>query len=213
MLLFPVCITAQTNMYHMEVGVHGGGGYYVGELAPHVFMSSQLAYGAHFRYKFDNRWAAKAQGVLMCGRRDINPAIWNFDVTVDFNFFDFGERDYYIGQICPFIFAGAGCSLFSADTLKNDSMIKDSIVVASPYIPFGVGIKWKFHDRMQLQFAWQHNAYIWNGDCIEGKKYDYPTIKEEGKKNILNNDVTSTFTLTYIIEFMRHRPKNKNIRF
>ena len=77
----------------MEVGVHGGGGYYVGELAPHVFMSSQLAYGAHFRYKFDNRWAAKAQGVLMCGRRYINPAIWNFDVTVDFNFFDFGGRD------------------------------------------------------------------------------------------------------------------------
>ena len=30
---------ADNRMYHCEIGVQGGMGYYVGELAPHVFQS------------------------------------------------------------------------------------------------------------------------------------------------------------------------------
>ena len=57
MLLLPMCAQAQVNMYSMEFGAHAGGGYYVGELAPHVFMTTTEAYGAHIRYKMNDRWA------------------------------------------------------------------------------------------------------------------------------------------------------------
>lgn len=206
MLLLPIYAQAQVNMYSLEIGAHVGGGYYVGELAPHVFMTTTEAYGAHIRYKMNDRWAFKIQGIrqrVMWEEQNINNPIWNTDITVDFNFFDFGQRDFDIYQVSPFIFAGIGCSIYKTTDAPT----------ASPYIPFGVGLKWKFHDRMQLQLAWQHNAHIlWNGDCLEGDKQRYPTGQKD-KRNFLNNDLTSSFTLCLVVEFAKHHCGNKNIDY
>ena len=62
--LFPVCLFAeeQHRFYHFEVGVQAGASYYVGELAPHVFMSSAEAYGAQMRIKINPRWAIQVKG-------------------------------------------------------------------------------------------------------------------------------------------------------
>lgn len=196
--------------YRMEIGVHGGGGYYVGELAPHVFMSTREAYGAHVRYKFNSRWAIKTQGirqrVAYIDTDTINNSIWNIDVTADCNFFNFGQRDFDITQVSPFVFAGVGCAMFKTDTTGINRYV--------PYIPFGIGLKWKFHDRMQLQLAWQHNIHMFgNGDSLDGYSDQYPIRQEEKKKNFLNNDVTSTFTLSFVVEFVKYQTKNRNIRY
>lgn len=206
-LILPMFVHAQANMYSMEIGMHGGGGYYIGELAPHVFMSTREAYGAHVRYKFNSRWAIKTQGIrqrVVNINEKIDNPIWNIDVTADCNFFDFGQRDFDINQVSPFIFAGVGCAIYKTNVGS----------VASPYVPFGVGLKWKFHDRMQLQLAWQHNIHMfWNGDSLEGYNYQYPIKQEKKERNFLNNDITSSFTLCLAIEFAKHQCGNKNIDY
>jgi hypothetical protein len=75
------------------------------------------------------------------------------------------------------------------------------------YIPVGIGMKWKFAERWQLQVAWQHQLYITNrGDGLEGiVDASRPDILansyEMNGPNVLNNDVTSTLTVGIVFEF------------
>ncbi len=196
----------------MEVGVHGGTGYYVGELAPYPFVSLSEAYGAHFRYKFNERWAIQAKGLQqrVKGTGEMNPTVWNVDVTADFNFMYFGNRNFDIAKVCPYVFAGIGCSM--RDVKKSNP--EKPLFTTFPYIPVGVGLKWKFHDRFQLQLAWQHNLYISpKADCLEGDELVFPINQSSNKSNLLNNDVTSTFTVALAFEFAKHRYRAKQRRY
>ena len=208
MTVLSLPLFASSEMYHMEVGVHGGMGYYVGELAPHVFLSTREAYGAHFRYKFNERWAVQAKGLrqrVYSKVDSVNNPVWNIDATADFNFFYFGNRKTFNWRkVCPYVFAGVGCSVLNvSDTLQ-----------VKPYVPVGIGLKWKFHDRFQLQLAWQHNLYITpKADCLEGRSDAYPTNQNVNQSNLLNNDMTSTMTLSFVYEFAKHRYKAKLRRY
>lgn len=203
-------------MYHCELGLQAGAGYYVGELAPHVFMSTREAYGVQFRYKFDQRWALQLKGQRQCVVNYVdadalwgidvageyqNP-MWNIDVTAEFNFFRFGRReyDYRVKPITPFIFLGVGVSLYNQDAVYNESYPKVEFNEIGLYLPIGVGLKWKFADRWQLQAAWQHNLYIYNGDGLEGLEKYNDTYHLNGS-NVMNNDITSTITLGIVFEF------------
>ena len=56
--------SAQTErMYRCELGLQGGCGYYVGDATEYVFQDVREAYGLHFRYKFDRRWALQVKGL------------------------------------------------------------------------------------------------------------------------------------------------------
>jgi hypothetical protein len=208
--VLPISLFADANIYLWEVGIHGGAGYYIGELTPYKLSTGLdvLSYGAHARRKFDERWAVQGKAITqrVAGKNQTDSCsnqVWNVDITADFNFFDFGERDFNIKQVSPYIFAGVGCAMFTCD----------STMTASPYIPIGIGIKWKFHDRMQLQLAWQHNIHVWNGDCLEGFSDKFPEQQDAKQKNFMNNDVTSTITAAFIVEFAKPRYKYQNIRY
>jgi hypothetical protein len=197
----------------MEVGVHGGTGYYVGELAPYPFVSLSEAYGAHFRYKFNERWAIQAKGLqqrVVKGIEEVNPSVWNVDVTADFNFISFGNRNFDISKVSPYVFAGVGFSIREVKISNNPKPLPTAL----PYVPVGVGLKWKFHDRFQLQLAWQHNLYISpRADSLEGSELMYPINQTSNKSNLLNNDVTSTFTVALAFEFAKHRYRAKQRRY
>ena len=72
------------------------------------------------------------------------------------------------------------------------------------YLPVGIGLKWKFAERWQLQLAWQHNLYVWNGDGLEGID-EFNNKHEMNGSNIMNNDVTSTLTAGVVFEFGRSK--------
>lgn len=225
-LLVPTRAFGESKMYRLEAGVQAGAGYYVGELAPHAFMSTAEVYGAQLRCKIDQRWALQVKGqrqrVVNTIKKDnswgfaegkyTNP-MWHFDVTGEFNFFRFGIDPYNIHMraITPFIFLGIGFSahnVYANDTLSYpvlETKVGSRIDYAM-YIPIGVGLKWKFAERWQLQFAWQHNIYVMNGDGIEGVvDRARPNILnnsyELNGSNVMNNDVTSTLTVGIVFEF------------
>lgn len=222
-LLLPWSVMrADTRMYHCEVGVQGGCGYYVGDATRHIFTNPLDVYGGQFRYKFDKRWAiqAKAQRQRIMFRDDAkllyyNP-LWHVDVVAEFNFFRFGERGYdmRVKPVTPYIYIGVGTSIYNKAASLSDhtvatmypTMGKANVGV---YIPFGIGMKWKFADRWQLHVAWQHQVYLVDNleglESLDGARNPMIDGSAAGMNgtNILNNDLTSTLTLGIVFEFAK----------
>ena len=179
---------AQELPYLCEIGLQAGAGYYVGDAAPHIFMNPREAYGIHFRYKFTKRWAiqAKVSGqritgydYSMDGVRQTTKwenRLYSADVMAEFNFFRFSSSNEYDKRIkpyTPYIFLGLGVSYYGS---------------VAPYVPLGIGFKWKFSDRCGLNVAWQHNIYM--ADNLEQRKeLDNINSQIESKKKLIEDTI------------------------
>jgi hypothetical protein len=199
--------------YLCEIGVQGGLGYYVGDAAPHIFMNVRESYGIHFRYKFTKRWAiqAKISGQRISGNEytmrgeKLNSKwtnrIYGADIMAEFNFFRFGQStrfDKRIRPYTPYIFAGIGLGLYTDVKASGNKSL-----TAAGYLPLGFGFKWKFHERVGLNIAWQHN--IWLSDDIEGQ-HTLNNRHHLNGWNWMNCDVTSMLTVAIVVELARaHR--------
>lgn len=206
-------------MYHCEIGVQAGTGYYAGDATRHIFNNPREAYGAHFRYKFDRRWALQVKGLAhrITGAdydKEGKKEMWttqmiNLDAVVEFNFFRFGERQYdrRVKPVTPYIFLGVGVSVYGnglnvADWdwqyFGGDEADGKKAVPVACYFPLGLGLKWKFSERLGLNIAWQHNIYM--ADNLEGRSSLNNSYGMNGS-NILNFDITSQLTLGIVFEF------------
>lgn len=215
--LWPACALAADEMprfYFMDAGVQGGAAYYVGELAPHVFMSTAETYGAQVRVKVNPRWAFQVKGQhqrvvnmidedneygLQSGSSSY--PMWHVDLVGEYNFFELGLDEYniHMRSITPYMFAGVGLTIHDLKAKEKSKSV---------YIPVGLGVKWKFAKRWQLQLSWQHNLYVWNGDGLEGVlDTNRPDLFNNSYAmngaNVMNNDVTSTLTVGLVFEFGR----------
>ena len=201
---------AQGQPYLCEIGLQGGCGYYVGDAAQHIFMHPREAYGVHFRYKFTKRWAiqAKVSGqritgydYTMDGRKldtKWQNQLINVDVMAEFNFFRFGEANRYDKRIkpyTPYIFLGIGAGVYGANG-ENKPIFNHAMA----YIPLGIGFKWKFHDCVGLNIAWQHNIYM--ADNLESRESLDNKYQMNGW-NWMNCDLTGVLTAGIVFEFGR----------
>lgn len=156
-----------------------------------------------------------------------NP-MWHMDASAEFNFFRFGwdEFDTRIKTITPYVSLGVGITMsnkvatpYSSDNrsypavqIKKDEG-QAGITMGGFYVPIGIGVKWKFAPRWQLQACWQHQIYF--SDIIEGymRGCDDPVAihntqpgilnnsHELNGMNIFNNDLTSTLTVGLVFAF------------
>ena len=202
---------AQTRPYLCEMGLQGGCGYYVGDATPHIFQDVREAYGLHFRYKFTKRWAVQAKGLTqrITGKnyderhnivigKDGKPTYWenrliNIDIMGEFNFLRFGAKDKYdrtLYPYTPYIFLGVGVAKFGS--------VMNNFDRTEAYFPFGIGFKWKFHERVGLNIAWQHNLYF--ADNLETGDNLNNTHNLNGT-NIMNFDLTGQLTVGIVFEF------------
>ena len=187
--------------YLCEIGLQGGIGYYVGEATPHIFMHPREAYGVQFRYKFTKRWAMqlKVSGQRIVGHSTpFENRLYNVDLIAEYNFFRFGSEKNYDDRIkpyTPYIFLGIGTGMNHNNDTANYG--PQRFLWNSMYIPFGIGFKWKFHDRLGLNIAWQHNIYF--ADNVEGiKALDNPNGLNGW--NIMNMDLTGMLTVALVVE-------------
>ncbi len=176
MLLLAFTSRAQT----LEVGVFGGGSYYLGDLNPTLhFNQTQFAFGGLARYNANNRWAfklsytrAKVQGddtrTQAVDNRELNfkSVIHDVAFVAEFNFWD-----YFTGSkksnYAPYIFAGVGMFTYNPTTLGGVALRPlgtegqnvgfdgrsqyGSIGLA---FPFGIGFKYSVSERVGLTFDW-----------------------------------------------------------
>ncbi len=169
-------ISAQT----MEVGLFGGGSYYLGELNTALhFSETQLAFGLLARFNLNSRWAIKAgynRGLIKSDDSK-NAAIadqgLNFQSTLnditavaEFNFLEYftgSKKNYFT----PYIFGGIGFFTFnpqSYDGIDLQPLGTEGQNVnfegRQPYnkwgisIPFGFGVKYSLSDRFGLGVEW-----------------------------------------------------------
>ena len=192
-----------------ELGVQGGMSYYVGDASPHLFTNIRETYGVHFRYKFTKRWAlqAKVSTQRIAGKYipdgETEYAKWsnrlyNGDVIAEFNFLRFGSANKYDKRIrpyTPYLFLGLGASMYQSRGASGKTKLS-----AAGYIPIGIGFKWKFHDRVGLNIAWQHNIYF--ADDLEAQSTLNNTHKLNGW-NWMNCDLTGMLTVGLVFEFAR----------
>jgi len=194
---------ADERRHLCEFGVEGGCGYYMGDAATLPFKNVREMYGAYFRYRFDQRWALQVKGITqrIVGDNPMaaegEPTSWhnqliNMDVAAEYNFFRFGGKCYdrRVKPFTPYILCGVGVSLHSG------------FEKIAAYIPFGVGVKWKFAPRFNLQLVWQNNIFF--TDHLEGVDALDNTYNLNGS-NPLNFDMTSTISLGLTFEFAKER--------
>ncbi|PLX13133.1 MAG: hypothetical protein C0598_04380 [Marinilabiliales bacterium] len=164
----------------MEVGVFGGGSYYLGDINPALhFSQTQLAYGGIVRYNLNDRWTVRAsyyRGKLKGDdtktnaivNRELNfvTPVNDISVVAEFSWFQYftgSKRTYFT----PYLFAGV--SYFTFKPENNDGVALQPLGTEgqntgfngrSPYslsglsFPFGFGVKYSLNKRIGLAFEW-----------------------------------------------------------
>jgi hypothetical protein len=189
----------ELDEYRAEIGVSGGGSFYLGDANDVLFKNTQVAYGAFFRYRFNPRISLKAEidGTKIGGTFtylnnqsiSLNNPVYTFDLTGEFNFFDLEKNAYkrFSKIFSPYIFAGVGMMNYSyTDSTGNKTN------PAGISIPFGIGIKVMLAKRWNLNIQWSDRLLF--ADNLEGlPKLNNPN--GFNGNNPFNNDHLSTVTV------------------
>lgn len=168
------------NAQELEIGLTGGGSYYLGDLNPGKhFLSTQVAYGLLVRYNIDTRWSVKISGVRakvkgnstatgFLPERDLSfeSPVTDISAVAEFNFLP-----YFTGSkrnsISPYIYAGFSVFFFEpvsgGNSLRNLGTEGQNIGYEGrePYsgmsfsIPFGLGVKISLAKRVGMQIYWE----------------------------------------------------------
>ncbi len=153
-------MTATAQQYKYEVGPVLGLSGYLGDVNnSNVFRHPGVTGGAMFRYAHNSRWAFKANlnyASISGNSQDIetkfpdgeqykfNSSLIDLGLTAEFNFLNYGRGPAYkkYKPISPYMVAGVGF-VFAISNGRNQ---------ASFTVPIGIGVKYKFKDRLNLGF-------------------------------------------------------------
>ncbi len=182
-ILIFVLFIAFGSKAQLEVGVFGGGSFYMGDLNPNKpFQMSKLAYGFLGRYNLNSRWAIKLnvyKGVLnadddvsnyITGRSlEFKSSLWEVGAVGEFNFLQYftgSAKDYFT----PYIFGGIAMVYnrpkVGLSTLRDFGTEGQDYSAYINYedrpeysffnfaIPFGLGIKYSFSKRIAATIEW-----------------------------------------------------------
>jgi hypothetical protein len=203
----------------MEVGVFGGGSYYLGDVNPSGhFKGTKLAYGILARYNFDTRWAIKLSGYRGTLKGEASQSwflpnrglsfetpITDISAVAEFNFLP-----YFTGSkrnwITPYIYAGIGMFFFSPTSggVNLQPLGTEGQQVGyqgrKPYalvgfdVPFGLGAKISLGQRFGLTVFWEmHKAFSDYLDDISTTYYLDGTTIDPNDPAQYYSDPTQTY--------------------
>jgi len=232
--LLPLLISAIMGFSQksLEIGIFGGGSYYMGDLNPgKPFLQSQFSYGLIGRYNISSRWVIKLNVLRgsVKGDDDVSKAntsrqlsfesnITEFSAVAELNFFDYitgSTRNY----VTPYIFAGLGFFLFNpkVDDVELKSMGtegqnvgfdgRSSYKTISLAMPFGIGFKYSLTKKLGFAFEWGMRKTL--SDYIDDVSKTFYLDGESIDPNNLAH-VLSDPTMTHKPGMMRGNPKTKD---
>ena len=191
------------QQYKYEVGPLLGMTGYLGETNNgNLFKHPSFTIGGLFRYAHNSRWAFKANLNYANIRGDskydeswypdganykMSSHLIDLGLTAEFNFLNYGIGPAYkkYKRISPYMVAGVGFVFAICDGHNQ----------ASFTIPFGIGVKYKLKDRLNLGFEFTMRKEF--SDRIDGYS-DLFDIKHSFAKN---TDWYSFATFTVAYEF------------
>lgn len=180
LLLFFLMFFSSASAQDLEVGLFGGGSYYLGDVNPSGhFKGTQLAYGLLARYNIDSRWAVKLSGTrgkitgnasstwfLPNRNLQFESPVTDISAVAEFNFLP-----YFTGSkmnfITPFVYAGIGMFFFkpSSGGVELQPIGTEGQQTGyegrKPYsligfnIPFGIGVKVGISRKIGMAAFWE----------------------------------------------------------
>lgn len=182
-LLAGVVITLlsfQASSQTLELGVFGGGSYYIGEMNTAIpFINTKLSYGALARYNLNKRWSFKfgynrgdvkgddAQYAFIEGKGlNFQTKVNDFSLVAEFSFLEYftGSKKTYF---TPYLFGGVGFLTFNPKSYDGVALQplgtegqNEGFAERSPYnkwsvsFPFGIGFKYSLTERIGLAVEW-----------------------------------------------------------
>jgi hypothetical protein len=196
LVLFVGIVKAQ-NEYRSEIGVLGGGSFYLGDANNQLFANNKTSFGLIYRQKLDTRLAItgswnKTNVVGTGAGVSFDNPINAIDLYGEFNFFDYDDKIYKPNskKHSLFLFAGIGGMIFPYESVKPNTFMFSYIG--------GLGYKIMLGERFHLNFIWSQRLLL--TDKMEGKS-QLNNAGDLNGTNIFNNDMLSTFSvgLTYNI--------------
>jgi hypothetical protein len=208
-------IAAPAQMiYTTEAGFYGGGSYFTGDANKAVMTGMQQDLGLTFRYVFNQRIAlhadyhqTKVAGSFASHFPGLYPETMQIDyplsfvdVTMAFNFFDYGylEHVMYSSNITPYLFTGIGGVLYPQATNERWGFT----------LPFGMGMKVRLSPRIHLNVQWTHRLFA-GSDRIEGRDEMDNPLQLNGR-NWLNNDNAGSLSVGISIGLTQRNCKCQN---
>ncbi len=172
-------IIANAQSRDLEVGVFGGGSYYLGDINPGKhFLQTRFAYGFLARYNLDTRLAVRLSGYR--GKIEGDDQVSKYkperklkftsnvtDITAQF---EFNFLPYFTGSyknfVSTYIFGGVSVFFFNpkADGIElrdigTEGQIvgfdgRDKYSLVGFAIPFGIGVKYSLTRKIGLGIEW-----------------------------------------------------------
>jgi hypothetical protein len=183
--------------FRAEIGLLGGVAYYLGDANHTLFRNITPAYGALFRYRFDTRFAARAEFLRTSvkGGMDgftFDNRVHTLDIAGEFNFFDLENNPHrrFSRIFSPYIFVGIGAMNYLYEESQQFNLS----------LPFGVGVKVKLGNRLNLNAQFSNRLLF--ADNLEGISVFNNPHGLNGR-NILNNDMLSTLTVGITFDIWR----------
>lgn len=188
LLTLMAALTASGQQYKYEVGPSLGMTGYLGEANNgNLFKHPSFTVGGMFRYVHNSRWAFKANLNYANIRGDsmydeswypdganykFSSSLFDLGLTAEFNFLNYGRGPMYkkLKPITPYMVAGVGFVFAICDGHNQ----------ASFTVPFGIGVKYKHKDRLNLGFEFTMRKEF--SDRIDGFS-DLFGIKHSFAKN------------------------------
>jgi len=188
--------------YRAEIGGNAGVSYYIGETNSLLFNNMRIAYSGFFRYRIDQRFALKAElsSAVVAGSGITDNQVYVGDFTGEFNFFDLEQNPYkrFSKTYSPYVFGGFG---MLTDVYNGQKFPEFSI-------PFGVGMKVKLNERLNLNVQWSNRLLL--ADNLEGYIGQFDNPNNLNGTNIFNNDLLSTFTVGLSYDIWKKQCDCKN---
>ena len=192
LILLILTVYGSTNaQQYAEIGVFGGGSYYLGELNPgQQFLHTRPAFGAFLRHNFNERLAIRGgftygtlhgEDVNLDRGLNFTSYVSDISATMELNFFN-----YFIGSLrsfaTPYMFVGASVFMFNPKATYNgntfvlhDENTEDmsKIYKRTQFaVPFGIGVKYSLTRFMGISASWTMNKAF--TDYIDDISTTYP---------------------------------------
>jgi len=216
LVIFFLFVFNPVKSQDLEVGLTGGGSYYLGDLNPGKhFLNTQMAYGLMARYCIDTRWAVKLSGMKGSVKGDaassgflpgrgltFSSSLTDISGVVEFNFLPYftGSR---MNRISPYIYAGF--SVFFFNPVSNGVELRSmgtegqniGYLGRKPYgtvglsVPFGLGAKFSLVKRLSIQVYWEmHKTFTDYLDDVSTTYYLDGRSIQPGDQEGLSSDPT-----------------------
>lgn len=205
-----VPVWSQEDEYQMELGVLGGGSFYMGDAnITQPFQHTSAMGGLLARYNINPRMVVKGDLVGAClegttvgqqnqypdgGQATFSRGLYELSAQFEYNFFAYGTAAGYKDshRLTPYLMAGLGATFApgkrGAGGEATDAGMKNPLrPVFALNIPVGVGVKYKLIPRVNVGMEWTFR--FTSSDRLdisnpEGLQLNDPyNIKSTGLKN------------------------------